>query len=61
MEVDAHDPDRPIRYLELRPFQGDAELVDLGTPRLRALKLETSPGDGVCIERMEIGSLTAAE
>lgn len=58
MEVDAHDPDRPTRHLELRPFRSDAELVDLGTSRLRALELRTSPGDGVCIERMEIGSLT---
>lgn len=58
MEVDAHDPDRPTRHLELRPFRSDAELVDLGTSRLRALEIRTSPRDGVCIERMEIGSLT---
>lgn len=59
MQVDTGDPDSPFRYLELRPFQGDAELVDLETSRLRALTLDVSPGDRVCIERMEVGSLIA--
>jgi hypothetical protein len=60
LEVNTGDLDRPIRNLELRPFQNDAELVDLSTSRVRALTLELSRSDEVCIERMEIGSLTAA-
>ena len=56
--VDVPDPDRPFRYLALRPFQSDAELIDLATSQLRGLTLEPSPGDEVCIERMEIGVLT---
>jgi hypothetical protein len=57
LEVDTYDPGRRFHFLELRPFERDAELIDLGTSRLRALKLEASPGEMVCIERMEIGSL----
>jgi hypothetical protein len=53
------DPDIPFRSLELRPFQSDAELIDLGTSRLQGLSLNVPPGDRVCIDRMEIGSLTA--
>lgn len=53
------DPDLPFRSLELRPFQSDAELIDLGTSRLQGLSLNVPPGDRVCIDRMEIGSLTA--
>ncbi len=56
--VDTGDPNRPFRYLQLRPFQSDTEVVDLGTSRLRALRLTPSTGDEVCIERIEIGSLT---
>jgi hypothetical protein len=59
--VDARDPDRPFRYLELRPFRRAAELIDLGTSRVRAVTWMASPGDDVCIERMEIGSLTARD
>jgi hypothetical protein len=55
------DPDVPFRYLELRPFQSDAELIDLGTSRLQGLRLDVPPGDRVCIDRMEIGSLTARD
>ncbi len=58
MQVDTGDPNVPVRSLELRPFQSDAELIDLGTSRLRAMTLVVSPGDQVCIEGMEIGSLT---
>jgi hypothetical protein len=58
LTVDVHDPDRPFRYLALRPSQSEAELVDLGTSRLRALTLEPSPADEVCIARLEIGILT---
>jgi hypothetical protein len=57
--VEADDPDRPFRYLSVRQFGGDAELIDLGTPRMRGMTLFPSPGDDLCIERMEIGSLTA--
>jgi hypothetical protein len=57
--VDAQDPDRPFRYVELRPFRRVAELIDLGTSRVRAVTWMASPGDDVCIEWMEIGSLTA--
>jgi hypothetical protein len=53
------DSDTPLRSLELRPFQSDAELIDLGTSRLQGFTLNVSPGDRVCIDRMEIGSLTA--
>jgi hypothetical protein len=56
VEVDTDDPDRRFRSLELRPFERDAELVDLGTSRLRALKVEAAPGETVCIERLEIGA-----
>jgi len=57
LEVDTGDSDRRYRELELRPFQSASELVDLGTSRVRAMKVQPSPGDRVCIERMEIGSL----
>ncbi len=57
VEVDTYDPNNRFRSLELRPFERNAELVDLGTSRLRALKLEASPGETVCIERLEIGAL----
>ncbi len=59
--VDAQDPDRPFRYVELRPFRSVAELIDLGTSQVRAVTWITSPGDDVCIERMDIGSLTARD
>lgn len=58
MRVETGDPNRPFRDHELRPFQSDAEYVDLGTSRFRALTLGPSTGR-LCIERMEIGSLTA--
>jgi hypothetical protein len=57
MQIGTDDPDRPLRYLELRPQQNTAELIDLGTSRLEALRIEPQPGDALCIERMEIGSL----
>jgi hypothetical protein len=57
--VETYDPDRPFRRLELRAFEGDVELLDLNTPRLRELTLEPGSG-GVCIERLEMGSLTPA-
>ena len=59
--VDAQDPDRPFRYVELRPFRSVAELIDLGASRVRAVTWMTSPGDETCIERMDIGSLTARD
>jgi hypothetical protein len=59
--VDAQDPDRPFRHVELRPFGRVAELIDLGTSRVRAVTWMTSPDDEVCIERMDIGSLTARD
>jgi hypothetical protein len=59
--VDAQDPDRPFRYVELRPFRRVAEVIDLGTSRVRAVTWMASPGDEVCIERMDIGSLTARD
>jgi len=55
--VDVPDPKRPSRSLELRPYQRDAELVDLATSTLRALRVQPSADDEVCIERMEIGVL----
>jgi hypothetical protein len=57
--VDADDPDRPFRYLELRPFQTDAELVDLGTSRVRSITVAPLRGSRVCIDAMEIGSVSA--
>jgi hypothetical protein len=57
LQVDTDDPDRRYRDLELRPFQSAAELVDLATSRVGAIRVEPSPGDTVCFERMEIGSL----
>jgi hypothetical protein len=59
LKVVTGDPMRPFRHVDLRPFRSDAELVDLGTSRFRALALGPSTG-GICIGRMEIGSLTAA-
>jgi hypothetical protein len=59
VKVDAHDATRPFRFLELHPSESEVELVDLGTSQLRALTLEASPGDRVCVEQMEIGSLVA--
>jgi hypothetical protein len=58
-QVETGNPDVPTRSIELRPFQSDAELIDLGTSRLQELDLSVPPGDRVCIDRMEIGSLTA--
>jgi hypothetical protein len=57
--VDADDPDRPFRYLQLRQSRSAAELIDLGTTRLRAMSLVSSRGSDLCIDRLEIGSLTA--
>ncbi len=57
LQVDTGDPDRQYRDLQLRPFQSAAELVDLGTTRIRGLTVSPSPSDSVCIDRMEIGSL----
>jgi hypothetical protein len=54
--VDTGDPDESS-YLELHRFQSEGELADLGTSRLRTLTLATQPGDRICIERMEIGTL----
>ncbi len=57
LQVDTGDPERRYRDFELHPVGRHAELVDLGTSRIRALKVKASPGDRICIERMEIGSL----
>jgi hypothetical protein len=57
--VDAGDPERRFRYLELRPADRDGELIDLGTTGVRSLAVNTSAGDRVCIGRLELGSLTA--
>jgi hypothetical protein len=57
LHVDTTDPERPSRDFELHPVNRRAELVDLGASRIRALRVEASPGDAICIERMEIGSL----
>jgi hypothetical protein len=59
VKVVTGDPIRPFRDVELRPFQSVAELVDLATSRFRALSVGPSTG-GLCIEQMEIGSLTTA-
>jgi hypothetical protein len=59
VQAETGDPDTPFRSLELRPFQSDAELIDLGTSRLQGFTLNVSPGDRVCIDRIEIGSLIA--
>jgi hypothetical protein len=59
--VDAADPERPFRYVELQPFARDAELIDLGTTRVRSLTVETSADHRVCIRRLELGSLTAGD
>jgi hypothetical protein len=57
LQVDTGDPERRYRDFELHPVGRHAELVDLGTSRIRALKVKASQGDRICIERMEIGSL----
>jgi hypothetical protein len=57
LQVDTGDPERRYRDFELHPFGRHAELVDLGTSRIHALKVKPSQGDRICIERMEIGSL----
>jgi hypothetical protein len=57
LHVDTTDQERPSRDFELYPVNRRAELVDLGASRIRALRVEASPGDAICIERMEIGSL----
>jgi hypothetical protein len=57
LQVDTSDPERRYRDLQLNPVNRRAELVDLGASQIRALKVEASQGDRICIERMEIGSL----
>jgi hypothetical protein len=59
--VDAVDPERPFRSLELRPFEYDAELVDLGTTRLHAMTIQPSAGDTLCLARLDIGSLNSRD
>lgn len=61
LEFETDDPDRPVRRLNLGPFEHDAELVDLGAPRVRALTVEPSAGDTVCFEGIEIGSMPTGE
>jgi hypothetical protein len=58
LRVDTGDPERRYRDLQLNPVNRRAELVDLGASRILALKVEASQGDRICIERMEIGSLS---
>jgi hypothetical protein len=57
LQVETTDPERRYRDFELHPDNRRAELVDMGANRIRALKITASPGDAICIERMEIGSL----
>ena len=59
--IDAGDIERRFRYLELEPRDRDAELIDLGTTRVRSLRVETSADDRVCIGHLELGSLTAGD
>ncbi len=59
MEVDTPDPNRPTLFVGLHQFQSEAELADLGTSRLRAVKLEATGGGHICFDRVEIGSMSA--
>ena len=57
LEVDTGNAYERYRTLRLRPFENTAELVDLGTAHMRALQVQVSSGDIVCVERLEIGAL----
>ncbi len=57
VQVDTADQERPLRHLQLQPARNRAELIDLGTSSIRALKLGPVPEGGVCIRVLEIGSL----
>jgi hypothetical protein len=57
LDAETADPDRPFRHLQLDPSKG-AELIELGTTGVRGLKVGPVPGGGVCIQSLDIGSLT---
>jgi hypothetical protein len=58
--VRAADPDRPRRYLALRPSPNGEELVELDATRLSGFSLEPAPGASICIDRMELGEIFEA-
>lgn len=59
LEVETSDPDRGLLRLDLRPDTSDVELLELGTSGVQELTLRAASGDELCLERLELGSLSA--
>jgi hypothetical protein len=59
LEVEPSTPDRGLRRLALHPDESDVELMELGTSGVQELTLRAASGDELCVERLELGALSA--
>ena len=59
IEVEPSNPGRGLRRLELPPDKNDVELVELGTSGVPELTVKAASGDELCLERLELGALSA--